>query len=93
MLLDRTALLQLYLETKERVMQQKVRNILIDINGCLQGPTPVELHEALPELWRLIQLTNGGSFLIGACSGRELPYVRGVLHLLGSPNGWSIYES
>ncbi len=74
-------------------MQPKIRNILIDVNGCLQGPTPVELHEALPELWRLIQLTNGGSLLMGACSGRELPYIRGVLHLLGSPNGWSIYES
>ncbi len=71
-----------------------IRNIMVDVNGCLQGPTPVELHQALPELWRLIQLTkNGGPFLMGACSGRELPYVRGVLHLLGSPSGWSIYES
>jgi len=67
---------------------------MMDINGCLQGPTPVELHLALPELWRFINRTrNGGPFLMGACSGREMSYVRGALHLLGNPRGWSIYES
>lgn len=73
----------------------EVRNILMDLNGCVVGPPSKEFYEGLRELSHLAELTKGGKppFLMGACSGREMPYVRGVLHLIGSPNGWSICES
>jgi hypothetical protein len=74
---------------------EEIRNILVDLNGCIVGPPSRELFEGLHELSCLAELTKGENppFLMGACSGREMPYVRGVLHIIGSPNGWSIYES
>lgn len=76
-----------------------VRNILIDLNGCVVGPTlgpmPDGYYEGLRRISKFSELTvkRGSPFLMGACSGREYSYVRGILHMLGSPKGWSICES
>ena len=72
-----------------------IRNVLIDLNDCVIGPPSREFYDGIYELSRLARLTKGENppFFMGACSGREMPYVRGVLHLIGSPNGWSVCES
>lgn len=71
-----------------------IHNVLVDLNGCLMGPPSSELFEGHHEFAQIAEAAKrSGDFLIGACSGREMSYVRGVLHMVGSPRGWSICES
>lgn len=72
-----------------------IRNVLIDLNGCLIGPPSREFYEGLWESAQIAELTKQeqARFIMGACTGREMQYVRGALHLIGSPRGWSVCES
>ena len=80
-------------------VMMEIRNVLIDLNGCVTGPPSLGFYQE--GLWRLSQLSkltlDENWFIMGACSGREMPYVRGILHMIGDqrtyPRGWSIYES
>jgi len=77
----------------------EIRNILIDLNGCITGlPTFGFYQKGLWGLAQLAKLTlDENQFIMGACSGREMPYVRAILHMLGDqrtyPKGWSVCES
>lgn len=72
-----------------------IQNILVDLNGCVMGPPSKEFYEGLWGLAQIAELTKkqGAAFLMGACTGREMQYTRGVLHIIGSPKGFSICES
>lgn len=71
-----------------------IRSISVDLNDCVMGPPSSLLYQGFDILAQIAERAKKtNSFLMGACSGREMPYVRAVLHLLGSPRGWSIYES
>jgi len=72
-----------------------IRNILVDLNGCVMGPPSKDFFEGLWELAQISKLTKQeqAPFLMGACTGREMQYARGVLHIIGGPRGFSICES
>lgn len=74
---------------------EKIRTVLADLNGCVMGPPSREFYEGLWGLAQIAEITKqtGAQFSLGACSGREMQYVRGVLHIIGNPRGFSICES